>query len=53
MGSVDKGKIADLVLLEANSLEAISNTRKISAVVVGGQLFLKPDLDSMAVGAAK
>ena len=38
-GTVAAGKIADLVLLDANPLEDISNTRKIAAVVYGGKLF--------------
>jgi imidazolonepropionase-like amidohydrolase len=39
LGSVEKGKIADLILLEANPLEQISNTKKIFAVIVGGRYF--------------
>jgi imidazolonepropionase-like amidohydrolase len=38
-GTIEKGKIADLVLLDANPLEDISHTRMINAVVVGGRLF--------------
>jgi imidazolonepropionase-like amidohydrolase len=53
LGTVEQGKMADLVLLEANPLESIGNTRKISAVVVGGRLFLKPALDLMLAGPAK
>jgi len=34
MGTVEKGKLADLVLLDANPLDDISNTRKIRAVVL-------------------
>lgn len=41
-GTVEKGKMADLVLLNANPLENIKNTRKIFAVVVGGKFILKP-----------
>lgn len=50
---MEKGKIADLLLLDADPLAAIANTRKISAVLLGGRLFLKPALDSMAAEAAK
>ena len=43
-GTVELGKTADLVLLEGNPLEDIRNTRKISAVVVNGKIFGKPEL---------
>ena len=36
-GSVAKGKVADLVLLDADPIENIRNTRRISAVIVGGK----------------
>jgi imidazolonepropionase-like amidohydrolase len=36
-GSIAPGKIADLVILNANPLQEIANTRKISAVVIGGR----------------
>ena len=47
LGTVATGKIADLVLLDANPLDDIGNTRKISAVVFGGQLFSRATLDEM------
>jgi imidazolonepropionase-like amidohydrolase len=56
MGSVEKGKIADLVLLDANPLEDIANTKRIRAVVLAGRYFSRADLDLMlkrvAVAAA-
>jgi imidazolonepropionase-like amidohydrolase len=39
VGTVERGKIADLVLLDANPLVDIRNTRRIAAVVVRGSLF--------------
>jgi imidazolonepropionase-like amidohydrolase len=39
LGTVEAGKIADLVLLEANPLDDIRNTRRIAAVVANGRLF--------------
>jgi imidazolonepropionase-like amidohydrolase len=47
MGSVEKNKIADLVLLDANPLADIRNTRKIWAVVLNGRLLTRADLDKM------
>ena len=47
VGTVEKGKKADLVLLEASPLENISNTKRIAAVVVGGRLIPKVSLDKM------
>ncbi len=58
LGTVEKGKIADLVLLDASPLADIGNTRKIDAVVVGGKLHPKAELQKMladveALAAAK
>ena len=47
MGTVEKGKLADLVLLDANPLDDIANTRRIRAVVLAGRYFGRPDLDRM------
>jgi imidazolonepropionase-like amidohydrolase len=44
-GTVEVGKRADLLLLDANPLVEISNTRKISAVIVGGRYLPRPMLD--------
>ena len=46
-GVVEPGKIADLVLLDANPLDNIENTKRISAVVLKGKLFTRNDLDSL------
>lgn len=47
LGTVEKGKLADLVLLDASPLEDINNSRKIEAVVSGGKLLPKAELQKM------
>jgi imidazolonepropionase-like amidohydrolase len=47
LGTVEKGKIADLVLLEANPLLDVRNTRKIESVVIRGRLIPKSELQRM------
>jgi len=47
MGTIEQGKVADLVLLEANPLEDIRNTQKICAVVIGGKILKKADLQDI------
>lgn len=39
LGTITKGKVADMVLLDANPLVDIRNTRRISAVIANGRLF--------------
>ncbi len=46
-GAVAQGKRADLVILNANPLEDIANTRRIEAVIFGGRVFDRSALDRM------
>ncbi len=47
VGTIGKGKLADLVLLDANPLKDISNTQRIAAVVINGKLLSRETLDKM------
>lgn len=47
LGTVEAGKIADLVLLEDDPTVDIGNTRKIAGVVVNGKYYARPALDKM------
>ena len=47
LGAVAAGMLADLVLLEANPLEDIGNTRRIALVVANGRFFARPELDAL------
>ena len=46
-GTIDIGKRADLVLLDADPLADIKNTRRIAAVIVGGRVPQRADLDRL------
>jgi imidazolonepropionase-like amidohydrolase len=53
LGVVAPGKVADLVLLDADPLRDVRNTRRIGAVVVGGRLLRRDDLDRLLEEAAR
>jgi imidazolonepropionase-like amidohydrolase len=52
LGSIEKGKLADMVLLDANPLDEIANTRKIAAVVVNGRLITRSGIRTLLADAA-
>jgi len=47
LGSVSEARLADLVLLDADPLQSISNTRLIRAVVADGRLYDRAALDGL------
>lgn len=53
LGTIERGKFADLVLLDANPLDDIANTQKIAGVVANGRYFSRPDLDKMLADVEK
>lgn len=52
MGEVKGGKVADLVLLDADPLKDIRNTRKVFAVFSKGRYFSRTELDKLLQDAA-
>jgi imidazolonepropionase-like amidohydrolase len=53
LGTIEKGKLADMVLLDADPLADIGNTQKIAAVIADGRLFRREALDAMLAQVAK
>jgi hypothetical protein len=51
-GTIEKGKLANLVLLDANPLEDIRNTERINAVVLNGRVLPREELDKLLQNAA-
>jgi imidazolonepropionase-like amidohydrolase len=53
VGTVEEGKFADLILLDANPLTNIKNTRKIAGVFVNGKWLDKATIHKMLADLAK
>lgn len=53
IGSIEEGKLADLVILDANPLDDIRNTEKISEVMLNGRLYDAQTMNETVTGARK
>jgi hypothetical protein len=53
LGTIETGKIADLVLLEGHPLSSIASTMKIDSVFFNGKYFSRADLDRIRKGLKK
>jgi imidazolonepropionase-like amidohydrolase len=53
LGTVEEGKIADLILLKGNPLTSIANTRKIDSVFFNGRYFDRLKLDTILITLQK
>lgn len=51
LGTIEPGQFADLVLLDANPLDDITNTQRIAAVFTAGRMFDRTALDSLLLHA--
>lgn len=53
IGTIESGKFADLILLDANPIDDIKNTRKISGVFVNGKWLDKSHIQKMLADLSK
>lgn len=53
VGTIERSKVADLVLLDANPLTDIRHTQRIAAVIARGRLYDRAALDSLLATGAR
>jgi len=53
IGTLEKGKLADLVILSDNPLDDIRNTDKVEHVMLGGRLYEAETMNEVHTGNAK
>jgi len=53
IGSLEQGKLADLVIIDANPLDDIRNTDRISHVMINGRLYRAENLGEEVTGASE
>ena len=52
IGSLEPGKLADLVILDGNPLENIRNTERVATVVLDGRAFDAATMNEIVTGDA-
>ena len=53
IGSIEPGKLADLVILDGNPLENIRNTERVETVVIDGRAYDAQTMNETVTGTAR